>query len=97
MDQHGSTVNDPRISWPGPQDRQKKNSSNSSSSRQKFKAILSPNQKEKQTKKWLTERGASTYTHGMAIGLIVPLMIIAKPKPKLKPKPRQGKATKRKS
>jgi len=97
MDQHGSTVNDPRISWPGPQDRKKKTAliaqAQDKSSKRSYRQI----KKKNKPKKWLTERGASTYTHGMAIGLIVPLMIIAKPKPKLKPKPRQGKATKRKS
>jgi len=81
MDQHGSAENDPRISWP--QDHEtEKISSNSSSSRQKFKAILSPNQKQKKPKNVLKkERAAHTYIH-MAIGLIVPLMIIAKTKTK---------------
>jgi len=92
MDQHGSTVNDPRISWPGPQDRKKKNSSNSSSSRQKFKAILSPNQKEKQTKKMAyRKRGQHIYTwHGHWLDRAFDDHRKTKTKTKTKTKARQG-------
>jgi len=90
MDQHGSTVNDPRISWPGPQDRQKKNSSNSSSSRQKFKAILSPNQKTNQ-KMAYRKRGQHIYTwHGHWLDRAFDDHRKTKTKTKTKTKARQG-------